>query len=61
MPTNKPAAIAAFPPDRTNSFSATRHELLAAVARVRGSGVKKDDLDALLQWALNYNNSRNGE
>ena len=61
MPTNRPAAIAAFPRDRTNAFGDVRHVLLSAVARCRDSEVKRDDLLDLLQWAEDYCIARNGD
>lgn len=59
MATNKPTAIAGLPRDNTNSFGDVRLLGLQAVARVRDSQVKNDDLIALLEYLVEYAKTRN--
>lgn len=59
MATNKPSAIAGLPRDNTNSFGDVRLLGLQAVARVRDSQVKNDDLIALLEYLVEYAKTRN--
>lgn len=59
MPTNKQAAISGLPKDNTNAFGDVRLLGLQAVARVRGSQVKNDDLIALLEYLVEYAKTRN--
>ena len=61
MPSNRPSAIAGFPKDNTNAFGDVRLIGLRAVARVKGSQVKNDDLKALLLYLIDYLEAREAD